>query len=157
MTKAKYNVGDRVMVLDGEGITDYTGSFTGVMRMYIGKEYTVESVTKYSEGRFGYCLEGTNGFTFDERGLKSAEKQTIVIYRDGKETIGLLKYNGKTVNRAAARCCPQDHYDFKTGAEIVLDRLFEPETQKYNARLVCVNQNDGTFGWDCRGGRTIRD
>ena len=145
MAEAKFKLGDRVRVLDGEGIIDYTGHFVKEMKEYSGKEYVVEGILEYPKGRLGYCLDGTDGFRFDERGLESAEKQTIVIYRDGKETIGLLKYNGNTVNRAVARCCPQDRYDFKTGAEIVLDRLFEPEVQKYNARLVCVKGNVGNF------------
>lgn len=145
MAKAKFNIGDRVMVLDGKGIDDYTGFFVGEMKKYIGNKYTVKSIRKYPEGKFGYYLEGAGCFVFDERGLKSTDKQTIEIYRDGKETIGRLDEGGNTVKQAVAKCCPQDRYDFKTGAGIVLDRLFEPESQKYNARLVCVNENGGTF------------
>lgn len=145
MAKAKFNVGDRVMVLDGKGIDDYTGGFVGEMKKYIGNEYTVNAILKRPEGKIGYRLTWASTFVFDERGLKSADKQTIVIYRDGKEAIGLLLENSNGVKQAVERRCPLDRYDFKTGAEIVIDRLFEPESQKYNARLVCVNENGGTF------------
>ena len=145
MAKAKFKVGDRVIVLDGKWINDYTGGFVGEMEKYIGNKYTVKTIRKYPDGKFGYRLAGANVFVFDEWGLKFADNQTIVIYRNGKETIGLLDEGGNTVKQAVAKCCPLDRYDFKTGAEIVLDRLFEPESQKYNARLVCVNENGETF------------
>ena len=145
MAKAKFNIGDRVMVLDGKGIDDYTGGFVGEMKKYIGNEYTVNAILEHTEGKIGYRLTGASTFVFDERGLKSADNQTIVIYRDGKEAIGLLVENSNDVNQAVARRFPLDRCDFNTGAEIVLDRLFEPESQKYNSRLVCVNENGGTF------------
>lgn len=145
MAKAKFKVGDKVIVLDGKGIDDYTGGFVGEMKKYIGNEYTVNAILEHQEGKIGYRLAGASAFVFDERGLKSADKQKIVICRDGKETIGLLFSTSNDVNQAVARRFPLDRCDFKTGAEIVLDRLFEPESQKYNSRLVCVNENGGTF------------
>lgn len=32
MAKAKFKVGDKVIVLDGKGIDDYTGGFVGEMK-----------------------------------------------------------------------------------------------------------------------------
>lgn len=48
------------------------------------------------------------------------EKQCIVIYRKGYETIALDKTTGK---KAVAKCSPEDTYNFYTGAQLAFDRL----------------------------------
>lgn len=48
-------------------------------------------------------------------------KETIVIYRNGAETIALEKNTGK---KAVAKCHADDTYSFEIGAKLALERLF---------------------------------
>ena len=61
-------------------------------------------------------------------------KETIVIYRNGAETIAIDQSTGK---KAVAKCHPDDTYDFYTGAKLAVERLTEPEY--YNGKVVCVD------------------
>ena len=58
-------------------------------------------------------------------------KETIVIYRNGAETIALEKNTGR---KAVAKCHADDTYNFEIGAKLALERLFpEPvrEVDRY--------------------------
>lgn len=58
-------------------------------------------------------------------------KETIVIYRNGAETIALEKNTGR---KAVAKCHADDTYSFEIGAKLALTRLFpEPvrEAKRY--------------------------
>lgn len=50
------------------------------------------------------------------------QNECIVIYRNANETIALDKSTGK---KAVAKCCPEDTYDFKTGAKLAFERLID--------------------------------
>lgn len=58
--------------------------------------------------------------------------ETIVIYRKGNETIALDKRTGK---KAVAKCCPEDTYNFDTGAKLAFERLNE----NVSFTLLCIN------------------
>lgn len=51
---------------------------------------------------------------------KEKSRKPIVIYNRGKEVIAVDKNTGK---KAIARCCPEDTFDFETGAKIAFERL----------------------------------
>lgn len=68
--------------------------------------------------------------------LVEDKKETIVIYRNGKEVTALDKSTGK---KAVAKCSPQDKFDFYTGAKLALDRLVEKHNITF--RLLCVKNN----------------
>lgn len=55
--------------------------------------------------------------------LKPAEEK-IVITRKGNKTIAKYYLGGKVMEERLARCCPEDTYDFVTGARIAFDRMF---------------------------------
>lgn len=117
---AKFKVGDKVRVLDGSNIGNYTGGWVDGMNEYVGKVATIKRVDpNYLNGKVGYYLPEF-GYTFDERGLELAEPETIVIYRKDQKVIALDKSTGKT---ATARCNPVDTFDFMTGAKLAFDRL----------------------------------
>ena len=61
-------IGDRVMILDGNNIPDYTASWVEGMKRYVGKIGTVKEIIDYF-GREGVRLKEF-GFTYDMRGLK---------------------------------------------------------------------------------------
>lgn len=51
------------------------------------------------------------------------EEEKIVITRKGKKTIAKYYINGKVMEEGLARCCPEDTFDFATGAKIAFDRM----------------------------------
>lgn len=119
MGKAKFKVGDRVRILDGSKIKDYTGGWC--MRNHIGEIHTIKSVDTISYGgKIGYRFTDTHCI-YDERGLAPVKHETIVIYRNGDEVIALEKSTGK---KAVAKCSPKDEFDFSIGAKLAFERLF---------------------------------
>lgn len=132
--KFKFKVGDKVKILNGSNIKNYTGGWTGSMCAYVGEIATISKQVQsgvtpsYRFKEFGY--------RWDERGLEPLKNnETIVIYRKGNETIALDKSTGK---KAVAKCSPQDKFDFYTGAKLALDRL----TKNVTFRLLCVETDD---------------
>ena len=74
---SKFNVGDKVRILDGSQIPNYLGGFTEPMNSLIGDEATVVDVWSY-RSKHAYRLDDKLGYTFDERGLELI-KETDVI------------------------------------------------------------------------------
>ena len=48
---AKFKVGDKVEILDGSKIKNYTGNFTLPMKKYIGKTMKIAEINTHYEGR----------------------------------------------------------------------------------------------------------
>lgn len=67
-----FKPGDKVKILDGSDIKNYTGGWATGMRKHIGVEHTVASYDDYDDGRVAYRLEG-QCFRWDERGLELVE------------------------------------------------------------------------------------
>lgn len=121
---AKFKKGDKVRILDGSNISNYTEGWVSDMNEYVGKVATIKSVnSSYPNGRVSYDMKEFY-FTFDERGLELAKYERIVIYRNDNKVIALDKSTGKT---AMARCNPADTFDFMTGAKLAFDRLTNAE------------------------------
>lgn len=119
MSKAKFKVGDKVRILDGSKIKNYTGGW--VMSDRVGKIGTIRAVnTDYHDGRVSYLLEEFY-CRYDERGLELVEPEKIIIYRNGAEVIAKNIFTGKT---GVAKCSPEDEFNFEIGAKLALERLF---------------------------------
>lgn len=119
----KFKVGDKVRIKNGlfSGY-DYNGLlFTYKMDKCKGKIYKIERI---SSERL-YTLEGILGWTFNNAMLEPVYNSEIHITTDGKTTHAMLKENGEVTKRAVAKCSPEDNFDFKTGAELAFNRLFE--------------------------------
>lgn len=116
---SKFKVGDKVRILDGSKIENYSGGWTPKMGRYVGEVYKVANVVHYPIDSSMYELEGV-GYGWDERGLELCGNETIVIYRKGNEVIALDKRTGK---KAIAKCSPEDTFDFNIGAKLAFDRL----------------------------------
>lgn len=102
--KFKFNVGQKVRVLDGSGIRDYAGTWCEEgMGELVGKTGTIRRRFAHN-GYHAYKLddiEDVLDFTFDERGLKAVEDvvapgiirvifsnpATIVLWADGTKTV----------------------------------------------------------------------
>lgn len=83
----KYEIGQKVIVIDGSDIDDYTGGFVKDMEEYVGSVVTIENFTEYGDGKIAYDVEECR-WTFDERGLKDViYDDEIVIRRVGTNVV----------------------------------------------------------------------
>lgn len=67
----------------------------------------------------------------------------IHISSDGKTTTARFYVNGKVVRRAEANCHPDDRFNFKTGAEVAFDRLFEKQHKEKKEKVDLNNLKPG--------------
>ena len=70
--KHKFKIGDKVRIIDGSNIKNYTGGWYKYMNKYVGKVCTIVKVYTLQDGRTSYALEHFM-MKFDERGLELAE------------------------------------------------------------------------------------
>lgn len=124
----KFKIGDKVRILDGSKIANYTGSWSFGMENLIGNVCTVKDISFDYYGRLAYHLK-ENEFIWDERGLELVERKSdiekkIVITTDGIKTVTAKLYEGKKVIKTAeAKCSPEDEFDFGIGAALTIERL----------------------------------
>ena len=104
----KFKVGDKVI---GNGLADEYYAVT--RKGYVG---TVTDVLNNGKIK-------VNQYTVLEECFDLSEEK-IVITRKGKKTIAKYYINGKVMEKGLARCCPEDTFDFATGAKIAFDRMF---------------------------------
>lgn len=121
---SKFKVGDKVRILDGSKIKNYTGQWNIFMSDYVGEVHSIAFVRSRNDGRVQYRLNDLL-FMWDERGLElvNEKKQKIVITTDGRITKARLYDNEKLVRQAVARCAPDDKFDFNVGAGLAFERL----------------------------------
>ena len=130
--KYKFNVGDKVRVLDGSDIPDYTCGWCGIMPDYVGQVKTIRKRTQ-DHGRPCYrlseCNSITDYLTWDERGLELVEtkksKPRIVVYIDKEDSSVVVAKDTETGKTGKAKCSPEDTFDFYTGAQLAMMRLFD--------------------------------
>lgn len=76
--QTKFNIGDKVKILDGSQINDYIGAWTPMMNIAVGEIATIDQIRITDKG-VGYFTEEIP-FIFDERGLELTDDE------DDKET-----------------------------------------------------------------------
>lgn len=106
----KFKVGDKVI---GNDLAD--GYYAVTRKGYVG---TVKEV------RDGRTIVVDRWAVLEECFDLFEEEEKIVITRKGKKTIAKYYINGKVMEKGLARCCPEDTFDFATGAKIAFDRMF---------------------------------
>lgn len=74
----KFNIGDKVKILDGSQINGYIGAWTPMMNIAVGEIVTIDQIRITDKG-VGYLTEEIP-FIFDERGLELTDDE------DDKET-----------------------------------------------------------------------
>ena len=119
---SKFKVGDKVRILDGSKIENYTGNWNEHMKDHVGEVHTIEFVRGRNDGRVQYRLNDLL-FVWDERGLELVSEKKIVITVCGKNTIARLYDGKKLVRGAVASCAPDDKFDFNVGARLAFERL----------------------------------
>ena len=146
----KYKVGDKVKIrswedmekefgLDSDGdIKNGDTNFVRDMEHYCGKELTISEV--YSS--FYHTFEGGDWAYTDNMFEDVSETTTVILYKKDNTVVALDK---KTKKEGIAICAPEDKFDFYTGAEIALARLFgkmeppkKPEPKYYSGEIVCI-------------------
>lgn len=65
--QTKFNIGDKVKILDGSNIDGYIGGWTPYMNRLVGKIATIDQIRITDKG-IGYYVE-EDLYVFDERGL----------------------------------------------------------------------------------------
>lgn len=76
--QTKFNIGDKVKILDGSQINGYIGVWTPMMNIAVGEIATIDQIRITDKG-VGYLTEEFP-FIFDERGLELTDDE------DDKET-----------------------------------------------------------------------
>lgn len=109
VTARKFKVGDKVI---GNDLADEY--YTVTRKGYVG---TVTDVLKNGKIKVNQYTVLEKCFDLFE------EEEKIVITRKGKKTIAKYYINGKVMEEGLARCCPEDTFDFATGAKIAFDRM----------------------------------
>lgn len=145
------------------------------MKIEVGKTYRVtdgsmkgEIVKIVDVGRqhdpvcYRYVLadSGKNyGAWFDEDSnfshwLEPIEETKVVILRDGNTVTATQYIDGAKVNTVAAKCSPEDSFDFGVGAKLALERLFKSEKPSmsredvYNKTKEVLSTSRLKFDWD---------
>lgn len=65
--QTKFNIGDKVKILDGSDIDGYIGGWTPHMNRLVGRIVTIDEI-RINDYGIGYCVE-EDPHVFDERGL----------------------------------------------------------------------------------------
>lgn len=120
-------------------------------RFIKGKVYGFDKAGEFRDEFGGTC---SDQFTGDfERWYRNCnwrdyafepvkDLRTVVIHTDGETTTAILK-DGKTIiNRATAKCAPDEAFDFTVGAKLAFDRLMsedKPAPELYNGKVICVD------------------
>lgn len=76
--------------------------------------------------------------------FKKYISKELHITTDGYKTYGILKENGKVIKRTVVRCHPDDTFDFKIGADTVINRIFHKEEPiKKETKKILVLEAEG--------------
>lgn len=142
----KFKVGDKVRIREDlvvgrtyGGITNYP--FLSEKDGNLG----VQTITRITNSG-NYRLDKAT-FTYTGEMLELAEEKNsekLVIYHNGNKTIAKY-YKGNKTFEAESKCSPEDEYDFKTGAELAMNRVIDKakEENEYSwVRCVGYRQKD---------------
>lgn len=115
---SKYKIGD-VVKFDADLKRGY-----GRICDLDGDEYEVELLGNLKgTGHYGYGHIKGNYWFVDESKIIEIARPEIHITTDGRTTTAVLKQCGE-IKKATAKCNANDEFDFKTGAELALSRLY---------------------------------
>lgn len=127
----KFKVGDKVRIREDlvvgrtyGGITNY--SFLSETDGHLGVQ-TIVNITNSGNYRLNKAT-----FIYSGEMLEPVEEEVsekLVIYRNGNKTIAKY-YKGDKTFEAEAKCSPEDEYDFKTGAELAMNRVMDKAKQE---------------------------
>ena len=122
----KFKVGDKVRIREDlvvgrtyGGITNY--SFLSEKDGNLGAQ-TITRITNSGNYRLDKATFTYSGEMLEP--VKEEVSENLVIYRKDNKTIAKY-YKGDKTFEAEAKCSPEDEYDFKTGAELAMNRVMD--------------------------------
>lgn len=124
----KYKIGDKVRVKKGLSVGkkyymnggSSSNTVVGSMLKYCGKVFEI--------GRNSYLqyeLKGTDTWAWTDEMLEDVECDSIHIMEKDNKVIAVKKHGNTVINRAEARCHPEDEFDFECGAKLAFERLMK--------------------------------
>jgi hypothetical protein len=133
MRKPKFKVGDKIKLLDGSGIPNYSGMFAPGMKPFVDTTDVICHVMydRYNNV-FRYAVED-NDYWWDERGVELAPKadwKVLILPVDDEVTEGRLIVDGKTVKTAKTKKSKEDEYSIEEACDVITKRLFDKEPPK---------------------------
>lgn len=161
---SKFKLGDRVVCISDTAYAFKKGETATVIGKY--KDYDERYLFKhdipnndchdgldeeYEWGGHSENNDSTSSYGRHFQLLSKESKEEIHITRKGNEVHAIYKKDGKLVKRSVAKCCPEDTFDFKIGAELALSRLYNnndiKENKLYNGYVLCVDNcnNPGLY------------
>lgn len=142
-TENYFKVGDIIRGINnnGYGITNGDMKKAEVIRSY-GHDMRIKILEHEDSSNVGETFTVDNSIGGFKKYISHPTE--LHITTDGYKTYGILKENGKVIKREEAKCHPKDTFDFQTGANIVMHRLFtKKEKQLY---LIENGKNIGELG-----------
>lgn len=143
----KFEVGDKVRVLDGSNIEGYAGVWIpAAMKRYVGKVGTIKEVCAGFTGKEGYTLDGFGEpmrYIFDGRGLERVTKhprRIIIEEKHGKVTARLE--NNKVAVEAGS---------LEDGAKIALGKLLDGLLCEFKVGDVVEGTSEGRYAITKKG------
>ena len=132
----KYKIGDRVRITRDKSKGTHW-NVNGEMDKWLGKVMTIRATARATscdvylmKEDFGEFL-GVGWLWTDDMIDGLADEHKTVITTDGKTTTAKLYDGKKFIKEATAKCSPEDEFDFKTGAELAFERLFDKNKGEY--------------------------
>lgn len=141
-----FKVGDIISGITGNGysITNENMKKAEVIKTGIGttrSKMEIKILSHNNEKEIGsfYTVQNTSSkFNYIPK------SQELHITTDGYKTYGIYKEDGKVVKREEARCHPDDTFDFKIGADTVINRIFHKEEPiKKETKKILVLEAEG--------------
>lgn len=117
----KFVVGERYKV---GGKHDETGNIIEITRVDSGRCYYKTVKGKASKASAESFDEGSS---FAKNLTLSTGREKVVILRKGNTVTATQYIDGVKVNTGVAKCCPEDSFDFGTGAKLASERIFKSE------------------------------
>lgn len=133
MKKQKFKIGDRVRYIHTiKTLCGKSGTIVAINRDVFGVKFDECAFILHTlEGR----CEESRGWWCKEEEIEYLNAQRIVIEEEGRETIATLYVDNKPSKTAKAKCNPEDKQDFKIGAYLAFDRLFEKPKRDTDFKL----------------------
>lgn len=153
---SKFKIGDKVRILDGKNIKNYTSGWFDHMKIFVGRVDTIAD-GRVIDGKRAYRLK-EHHFWWDERGLELVLEPWKVVIKPTSDTttVGKLYCGSKLVKEVTTKKHPDDEYNRDEAIRVICDRLVgekkeEPQKPKYyNGKMVCVDdghlRSDYTIG-----------
>lgn len=137
----KYKIGDRVRAVgnvDGLNLQNEIGVIRDIQ-----SNATHEFLIEF-DNSFSGVLHSGNDVDYSNKKYWWVSESNLIrlseirIFCDGKKVIA-KESNSK--RRGVVRCSPEDTFDFKIGAKLALERLFD-DSKLYNDKVICIKASD---------------